>query len=112
VGPSKETCARVEGELRNGGFGCSDLGQDLGPMEIPLALESMKLFAEVLTRLTKLAFVAPSIVEAVVEGRSPIGVNLQMLMDGRLELAPCWSEQQRMFRDINRKKLIDPFIMY
>ena len=48
-------------------------------------------------RLTKLAFLAPSIAEAIAEGRTPIGVNLQMLMDGRLELAPCWSEQQRMF---------------
>jgi site-specific DNA recombinase len=52
-------------------------------------------------RLTKLAFIAPSIAEAVVEGRAPIGVNLQMLMDGRLELAPCWSEQQRVFSDVN-----------
>jgi hypothetical protein len=49
------------------------------------------------TRLTKLAFVAPEIAEAVAAGRIPVGVKLQMLMDGRLELAPCWSEQQRMF---------------
>jgi site-specific DNA recombinase len=48
-------------------------------------------------RLTKLAFVAPSVAEAIAEGRTPIGINLQMLMDGRLELAPCWTEQQRMF---------------
>ena len=52
-------------------------------------------------RLTQLAFIAPSIAEAVAEGRTPIAVNLQMLMDGRLELAPCWSEQQRMFSDVN-----------
>jgi site-specific DNA recombinase len=48
-------------------------------------------------RLTKLAFIAPALAEAVAEGRPLIGVNLQMLMDGRLELAPCWTEQQRMF---------------
>jgi hypothetical protein len=47
-------------------------------------------------RLTKLAFVAPPIVEAIAAGRTPIGLNLQMLMDGRVELAPCWFEQQRM----------------
>ena len=52
-------------------------------------------------RLTKLAFLAPAIAEAIAEGRTPIGVNLQMLMDGRLELASCWSEQQRMFRDVH-----------
>jgi hypothetical protein len=51
--------------------------------------------------LTKLAFLAPAIAEAIAEGRTPIGVNLQMLMDGRLELAPCWSAQQRMFSDVN-----------
>ena len=33
----------------------------------------------------------------IAEGRAPIGVNLQMLMDGRVALAPCWTEQQRMF---------------
>jgi site-specific DNA recombinase len=54
-------------------------------------------------RLTKLAFLAPAIAEALAEGRTPIGVNLQMLMDGRLELAPCWSEQQRMFSDVNSR---------
>jgi DNA invertase Pin-like site-specific DNA recombinase len=53
------------------------------------------------TRLTKLAFVAPPITEAIAAGRVPVGVNLQMLMDGRLELAPCWFEQQRMFSSVN-----------
>jgi len=48
-------------------------------------------------RLMKLAFIAPSIAERIAEGRAPIGVNLQMLMDGRVALAPCWTEQQRMF---------------
>ncbi|MDO8433859.1 MAG: recombinase family protein [Candidatus Binatus sp.] len=46
-------------------------------------------------RLTKLAFLAPRIVEAVVEGRAAAGLNLQMLIDGRFELSPEWSEQQR-----------------
>jgi site-specific DNA recombinase len=45
-------------------------------------------------RLTKLAFLAPHIVEAVVEGRAPTHINLQMLMDGRFDLSPVWSEQQ------------------
>jgi site-specific DNA recombinase len=47
-------------------------------------------------RLTRLAFIAPPLAEAVAEGRAPIGVTLQRLMDGRLELAPCWREQQRI----------------
>ncbi len=46
-------------------------------------------------RLTKLAFLAPRIVEAVIEGRGAADLNLQMLMDGRFELSPEWSEQQR-----------------
>jgi hypothetical protein len=33
------------------------------------------------TRQAKLAFVAPSIAEMIAEGRTPIGVNLQMLME-------------------------------
>jgi len=53
------------------------------------------------TRLTKLAFVAPPIAEAIAAGRAPIGINLQMLMDGRLKLGPCWSEQQQMFRRLD-----------
>lgn len=53
------------------------------------------------TRLTKLAFVGPPIAEAIAAGRTPPGVNLQMLMDGRLELAHCWFEPQRMFSGVN-----------
>jgi len=52
-------------------------------------------------RLTKLAFVAPAVAEALAEGRAPVGINLQMLMDGRLELAPCWRQQQRMFSGVD-----------
>jgi site-specific DNA recombinase len=55
------------------------------------------------TRLAKLAFIAPSIAEGIAEGRTPIGVNLQLLMDGRLELVPCWREQQRMFSGVNSR---------
>jgi site-specific DNA recombinase len=52
-------------------------------------------------RLTKLAFVAPPVAEAIAAGRAPIGVNLQMLMDGRLELAHSWNQQQRTLTDRN-----------
>ena len=53
------------------------------------------------TCLTKLAFVAPEITEAIATGRAPSGVNLQMLMDGRVGLAPCWSEQQPIFSGVH-----------
>jgi len=52
-------------------------------------------------RLTKLAFIAPSLAEAIAAGRTPTDVNLQMLMDGRIELSPCWNEQGRMFDGVN-----------
>ncbi|MBV8773388.1 MAG: recombinase family protein, partial [Deltaproteobacteria bacterium] len=52
-------------------------------------------------RVTKLAFIAPSVAQAIAEGCTPPGVNLQMMMDGRLELAPGWSEQHRRFNDLN-----------
>jgi hypothetical protein len=45
-------------------------------------------------RLTKLAFIAPSIVEAIAEGRAPAGLNLQMLMDTRVTLPPIWKDQE------------------
>jgi site-specific DNA recombinase len=43
------------------------------------------------TRLTSLAFVAPHLVEAVAAGRAPVDLNLQMLMDGRLNIALKWN---------------------
>lgn len=49
------------------------------------------------TRLAKLAFVAPAVAEAVAEGRALAGINLQMLLDGRLALPNCWAEQERVF---------------
>jgi DNA invertase Pin-like site-specific DNA recombinase len=48
-------------------------------------------------RLARLAFVAPTIVEAVVRGRSAVEISLQMLMDGRLVPPPRWKDQQQMF---------------
>jgi site-specific DNA recombinase len=43
------------------------------------------------TRLTRLAFVAPCLVEAVAAGRAPVDLNLQMLMDGRMDIALDWN---------------------
>ncbi len=48
-------------------------------------------------RLIILAFIAPSIVEAVTEGRAPAGLNLQMLMDSRVKLPLVWTDQEREF---------------
>jgi hypothetical protein len=45
------------------------------------------------TRIAKLACVSPVIAEAVVGGRAPAGVNLQMLMDSRLTLPLDWNDQ-------------------
>jgi hypothetical protein len=47
-------------------------------------------------RLTKLAFIAPSIVEAVVEGRAPGGLNSQMLVDNRARLPFGWKDQEQL----------------
>ena len=47
-------------------------------------------------RVTKLAFIAPSIVEAIVEGRAPAALNLQMLMDNRVTLPLGWKDQERL----------------
>jgi len=47
------------------------------------------------TRLTKLAFVSPAFVEAIAKGELPIATNLQMLMDGRVELPLDWEAQLR-----------------
>jgi site-specific DNA recombinase len=43
------------------------------------------------TRLTRLAFVAPCLLEAVVAGRAPVDLNLQMLMDRRRDIALDWN---------------------
>ena len=51
------------------------------------------------TRLTKLAFVSPAFVEAIVEGNAPPATNLQMLMDGRIALPLVWNDQEQLFTD-------------
>jgi len=56
-----------------------------------------KLGRRYVERVTRLAFVAPGIVDAIAEGRPAVGMNLQMLMDGRLAFPPCWAEQERVF---------------
>jgi hypothetical protein len=43
------------------------------------------------TRLTRLAFVAPGLVEAAAEGHPPGGLNLQMQTDGRRNVALDWN---------------------
>jgi site-specific DNA recombinase len=49
------------------------------------------------TRLAKLAFVSPAFVDAIAEGNATPGINLQMLMDGRVALPLCWNDQERLF---------------
>jgi hypothetical protein len=49
------------------------------------------------TRLTKLAFVSPDLVEAIAKGVVPTGNNLQMLMDGRIALPLSWNDQGQLF---------------
>jgi ParB-like chromosome segregation protein Spo0J len=49
------------------------------------------------TRLTKLAFVAPAVVDSIAEGSAPLGANLQMLMDGRVALPLSWNDQEQLF---------------
>jgi hypothetical protein len=49
------------------------------------------------TRLARLAFVAPAVVNAVVEGRAPAGLTLQMLLDARATLPSDWYEQEQAF---------------
>jgi site-specific DNA recombinase len=51
------------------------------------------------TRLTKLAFVSPEFVDAIIEGNLPLGTNLQMLMDGRTHLPFSWHAQEHLFAD-------------
>ena len=50
------------------------------------------------TRLTKLAFVSPPVVDAIAEGNVP-PTNLQMLMDGRISLPISWRDQEQLFTE-------------
>jgi hypothetical protein len=47
-------------------------------------------------RLTRLGFLSPTIVESIVEGRTPAGLNLQLLMARRLILPSSWRDQERL----------------
>jgi site-specific DNA recombinase len=49
------------------------------------------------TRLAKLAFVSPTIVETVAEGLLPGQTNLQSLMNGRVALPKEWRDQEEPF---------------
>ena len=51
------------------------------------------------TRLTKMAFVAPAFVEAIAGGEARTSTNLQMLMDGRIALPLGWNDQEELFDD-------------
>jgi len=51
------------------------------------------------TRLTKLAFVSPSVMDAIAEGKLSPETNLQMLMDGRVVLPLSWDGQEQLFTD-------------
>ena len=47
-------------------------------------------------RLMRLAFLSPSIVETVVEGRTPVELNLQMLMTTRVAQPLAWRHQEEL----------------
>ena len=49
------------------------------------------------TKLIRLAFMDPGIVEAIAEGWTPPGANLQMLVDGRQSLPAHWEAQKQVF---------------
>ena len=51
------------------------------------------------TRLAKLAFVSPAFVEAIAEGEARTSMNLQMLMDGRIDLPVSWYDQEKLLTD-------------
>ena len=47
-------------------------------------------------RIIRLGFLSPTVVEAVAEGRTPAGLNLQLLMARRLILPSSWRDQERL----------------
>jgi hypothetical protein len=65
---------------------------------LPYLEKSCRRTKRYVTRLARLAFVSPMVAEAVAAGRAPAGINLQMLMDGRLALAPDWKDQQLLLQ--------------
>jgi hypothetical protein len=44
--------------------------------------------------LMRLAFLSPTLVEAVVEGRGPAGISLQRLVNSRVALPLAWRDQE------------------
>jgi hypothetical protein len=48
-----------------------------------------------LRRLVRLAFLAPDIQQAIMDGRQPSGLTLQQLRES--EIPACWDEQRRRF---------------
>jgi hypothetical protein len=51
------------------------------------------------TRVIRLAFVSPAFAQAIAEGALPTSTNLQMLMDGRVDLPHSWNDQEQLFTD-------------
>ena len=51
--------------------------------------------ASYVDRILRLAFLAPGIVEAALEGTAPADLNLNRLKDLK-RIAPSWSEQRRL----------------
>ena len=47
--------------------------------------------------LMRLAFLSPALVEAIVEGSTPEGINLQRLVRSRVALPLLWLEQNQWF---------------
>jgi ParB-like chromosome segregation protein Spo0J len=46
--------------------------------------------------VTRLAFLSPTVVEMLTEGRTSAALNLQSLMARRLILPPTWCDQERL----------------
>ena len=48
------------------------------------------------SRMIRLAFLAPTIVESIVEGRQPPELTAQFLSTGRGDLPLSWQEQEKL----------------
>jgi site-specific DNA recombinase len=47
------------------------------------------------SRLIRLAFLAPEILERIAAGRQPPELTAQVLRTGRLDIPVCWAAQKR-----------------
>jgi hypothetical protein len=47
-----------------------------------------------------LAFLSPTMVEKVIEGRAPVELNLQMLMTTRVALPLGWRDQEELLSNL------------